>query len=259
MRFCVKPSWRVVGASARGISHQKDDVPCQDAHGYAVVSNRAVIVVVADGAGSAYRSDKGAQLAAKRAVFLLQLILTERGVPRDETVWEKVFVWVFYWVRRRLVKLAEEENAPLRAFHTTLACAVASEKWLATAQVGDNVVVAQTRDGKLFAATQPQRGEYANETFFLTMENGLQYVQIRIYFEPICAVTVMSDGLSRLAMAQNKEPYVPFFQPILDFVNQSSDILKAREQLIAFLESDRVCARTDDDKTLVVALHCLSL
>jgi serine/threonine protein phosphatase PrpC len=253
----VKPSWRVVGASARGISHQKDDVPCQDAHGYAVVSNRAVIVVVADGAGSADRSDKGAQLAAKGALFLLKRIL-EKGVPQDESVWGKMLLWVFDRVRRRIIKLSEEENAPLRAFHTTLACAVASEKWLATAQVGDNVVVAQTHEGRFFAASQPQRGEYANETFFLTMENGLQYVQTRVYFVPICAVAVMSDGLSRLAMAQNKEAYVPFFQPILDFVNQSNDISKAREQLKAFLESDRVCARTDDDKTLVVALHCLS-
>ena len=48
--------WRIVGASVQGTSHQKDDIPCQDAHGYRVLLSGAIVVAVADGAGTASRS-----------------------------------------------------------------------------------------------------------------------------------------------------------------------------------------------------------
>jgi hypothetical protein len=251
----MRSTWRVVGASAKGTSHQKVNMPCQDAHDYAV-SRRTAIIVVADGAGSANKSDMSAQLAARATPILLRGFLTKRGLPQSEAAWRKAFLWAFNQVRQRIVKLAEEENSPLKEFHTTLVCAVATSKSLAIAQVGDNFAVAQAEYGRWFTAIKPHRGEYADETFFLTMENGLQYVETRFFREPICTLTVMSDGLLRLALSADKEPHVPFFEPLLGFVNKAENATAAQEELLAFLESDRVCARTDDDKTLVVAQYC---
>lgn len=50
------------------------------------------------------------------------------------------------------------------------------------------------------------------------------------------------------------KPHVPFFQPLVAFAARAENQTDAREQLTAFLASERVCARTDDDKTLVLAV-----
>ena len=65
-----------------------------------------------------------------------------------------------------------------RAYATTLTCAVATDGGLAVAQIGDGIVVARQEDGELFAAVQPQHGEYANETFFLTMTDALEKITL---------------------------------------------------------------------------------
>jgi len=248
----VEPNWRVIGASVQGTSHQKHELPCQDAHGYLVLPN-SVIVAVADGAGSAERSDQGAQLAVQQALDSAKAAL-EKGLPQDETGWQALLVEVFRQARQAIAQLAEAEQSSARAFATTLTCAMASDNWLAVGQIGDGVAVVEAADGTLFAASQPQHGEYANETYFLTMSEALQHVDVRAYPQPVQALAVMTDGLIRLAMdVARNEPHLPFFRPLLDFVAQMEDAAAAREQLSDFLASDRICARTDDDKSLVLA------
>jgi hypothetical protein len=50
------------------------------------------------------------------------------------------------------------------------------------------------------------------------------------------------------------EPHAPFFRPLFAFAMESTDSAAA-EPLAAFLASERVTRRTDDDKTLVLAVH----
>jgi hypothetical protein len=69
----------------------------------------------------------------------------------------------------------------------------------------------------------------------------------------------MSDGLTRLALKRpNNEPHPPFFKPLFAFVESSAssnDGAQATDALTEFLTSPRVCERTDDDKSLVLALR----
>ena len=53
--------WRVVAAAVQGVSHQRLDLPCQDALGYLVLPSGTLVVALADGAGSAQYSDQGAR------------------------------------------------------------------------------------------------------------------------------------------------------------------------------------------------------
>jgi len=251
----MEPMWRVIGVSVQGTSHQKNHLPCQDAHRYRVLPGGAALIAVADGAGSADRSDEGAQCAVAETIASIEAALAE-GLPQDEAGWQALLTEVFRQARQAVAELAEAENVPSRAFATTLTCAVVSDEWLAVGQIGDGVAVARGEDGELFAVTQPQHGEYANETFFLTMDEPLQQVQVQVYLRPIQALAVMTDGLIRLAMnVSRNEPHHPFFQPLLAFAARIEDEAEAQEQLMGFLASDRICARTDDDKTLVLAVR----
>ena len=153
-------SWNVVGASVQGTSHQQnDDVPCQDAHGYRVLLNGVIVIAVADGAGSATRSDEGAQRAVKQALDSLERDLAY-DVPRIKSGWQRLMTAAFRQARESIVKFARWEDASARDFAATLTCAVIFDKGLAVGQIGDCLAVAQEKwSDELFIATQLQRGE----------------------------------------------------------------------------------------------------
>jgi hypothetical protein len=245
----------VAGAAVQGTAHQKQDLPCQDAVGYLVTENGALLAVLADGAGTAGRAAAGARVAVEEALTSLAVALGKES-PTEEEGWRAVIQAAFQEARQALERLAEADELPLRAFATTLACAVATDSWLIAGQIGDGSVVAGTETGDLFAATSPQRGEYVNETFFLTQPDALEHLEIHALAERVIALALFSDGLLRLALRlPANEPHPPFFAPLLSFLAQADGEAGASERLAAFLASERVCARTDDDKSLVLAVR----
>jgi hypothetical protein len=155
-----------------------------------------------------------------------------------------------------LESLAEIEEQPLRAYAATLILAVATADRLVVAQLGDGAVVAGESPDELFLVNRAQRGEYANETYFLTQEDALEQVQVSVNEKAVNLLAVMSDGLTRLAMQlPAQEPYLPFFQPLLTFAAHANEEEQAAGHLVEFLTSERVCDRTDDDKSLVLAVR----
>ncbi len=160
---------------------------------------------------------------------------------------------------------AEPRRPPERAYATTLTCAVATADRLVVGQIGDGVVVAGEGE-QLFSVTHLQRGEYANETHFLTQPGALEQLFIEVIEHPVRELAVMSDGLIRLALKMpEQEPFVPFFRPLFRVTTAigqpggALDRTEAARQLSSFLSSERVNARTDDDKSLVLAVRAESL
>lgn len=251
--------WRLIGASVTGTAHTKGGQPCQDAHAYGEVAGCALLVV-ADGAGSAERSAEGAQCASAAAQAALAAALAG-GWPAQTDQWRDLFAAAYAAAKAELEQLAGAAGLPSRAFATTLLCAVLSDKGLAVAQLGDGVAAAfapkggDNAGGDWFLAIQPQRGEYANETYFLSQADALQHLEVAVYAEPVRALALMTDGLLRLVLNGQRQPHVPFFQPLLTFGVEIDDAAQGHEQLAGFLASERVCARTDDDKTVVLALR----
>jgi hypothetical protein len=156
----------------------------------------------------------------------------------------------FRAAREAVLQLAAAEALPSRSFACTLICAVATQDWLAVCQVGDGAAVA-LENGTYGVLVEPQRGEYASDTFFITMDNAAPAVCARLMSVESLALT--TDGLVRLAMAPGSQPHPPFFKPLFDFALSAGE--DAPQQLAGFMSSERVCARTDDDKTLVLAVR----
>jgi len=248
--------WRVVGAAASGTSHERLGMPCQDALAYQA-GEHSLLVALSDGAGTAERSQHGAQTAVQAALDALIAALDE-GLPAEQAGWQDMLCAAFAAARLALESLAEIEEQPLRDYAATLSLVVASAERLAVAQLGDGAVVTGESPDKLFLVNQAQRGEYANETYFLTQEDALEQVQVSVYEKAVNFLAVMSDGLTRLAIKlPDNEPHLPFFQPLFAFVTHADDEEQASLHLVDFLTSERVCARTDDDKSLVLAVRLL--
>jgi hypothetical protein len=253
-------TWQVIGAAVQGASHLKKGIPCQDAYATCTLPDGSLIIVIADGAGSAARSEEGARHVVGEALALARSAMMEQQ-PATEAGWRNLLTDLFAGTRVALHRLAAERDAPAHVFSTTLACAIAAPEWLAVGQIGDSVVVAGPNRDELFTAIEPQRGEYANETFFLNGANALEQLQLRVYPHPMRLLVAMTDGVTRLAIdLATCTPHLPFFGPLLAFAARpEGDAANQQAQLSAFLASERVCARTGDDKTLVVALRADNL
>jgi serine/threonine protein phosphatase PrpC len=246
----------VIGVTVQGISHQKTGLPCQDALEYRLLAGDLLLAAVADGAGTAVHSQIGARRAARTALDTLSVELQEGILPEDEASWGCVVYIAFEEAQQALHRLSEEAGEPLRDFATTLTCVIAGNGWLVAGQLGDGAVVIQDGKEDFLAITRLQKGEYANETYFLTQEEALDQVEVQVLQEKVHALALMSDGLTRLALKRpTNEPHQPFFQPLFGFTSQVEDPKRAQEQLSAFLSSERVNTRTDDDKALLLAVY----
>ncbi len=226
---------------------------CQDAIDFRALPGGGLVIALADGAGSAKRSEQGARWAVARALACLAC-RQETGEPAERNDWPGRMRQAFRQASQTLCWLADQDGESLQSFNTTLTCAVVLADCLVVGQIGDGAVVIRDADGALLLATQIQRGEFANETNFITQPDALEKMDLQVWDRTVDAIAVTSDGLIHLAMEfPSGEPYRPFFDPLFAFAGSTGDAELAAAQLADFLSSDRVCARTDDDKSLVIA------
>jgi Protein phosphatase 2C len=247
-------TWRCVGASVRGTSHERTELPCQDAHYLERPSADLIIAAVADGAGSAALAEVGAAIATRTATeALCQRILTAAS-NLDQANVQAALLEAVTTARNAVEDEAAKRERNVRDFASTLLLMLATPTFVAAVQVGDGGVVLRDKSGNIVALTAPQLGEYINETCFLVSLDALENVQMQIWRGETAQVAMLTDGLQLLCLKMPEgTPHEPFFFPVFDFVSRAVDEESFREKLIGFLRSPRIRERTDDDVTLVLA------
>ena len=247
--------WNAIAVSAIGTRHIQTNTPCQDYSIIELCDPNVLISIVSDGAGSAPRSLFGARIATEAALHATKLEFTSHW-PTDQTRAEEYFRRILEQVHDNLKNVAEEYCCPLSDFHCTLIVTVANSDSLCTCQIGDGFIVYGRSDDCLKLIPTPPKGEYANETSFITEVSSFDAAKISFVPEPISSLAISSDGLERLALdlCQNT-PYERFFSPLFEFVRSISIEVRdsAQSDLSELLHSDGINQRTDDDKTLVIA------
>lgn len=245
--------WRVLGASVSGTSHQQNGQACQDAHGWRVSPHGLLVAAVADGAGSTPLGGVGARVAADTAIEAACSVFTH-PTRLEEQQGKELLLSALESARRAVVEAASKQEHPIGDLASTLILAVAGSDFVAAIQVGDGAVVVEDDHEQMIALTRPQRGEYANETNFLTSADYLSCAQAVVWQGKPRSLALFSDGLQMLALdMQPCQPHIPFFSPLFQFVRAATDENEAQQQLTSFLCSPRVTGRTDDDLTLLVA------
>ncbi|MEZ4621178.1 MAG: PP2C family serine/threonine-protein phosphatase [Caldilineaceae bacterium] len=245
--------WSYVGTSVVGTRHAKKKQSCQDACQIIELPTGELVIAVADGAGSALQSQQGARVAVQTSVDFLRKAIPLRTLTSPQE-WQELIVNTYTMVKARLVEYALNNKTTPKEFATTLMVVVLTDKWVASGMVGDGAIVALTDVTTLVAMTSPQRGEYVNSTTFVTSMNAFQKLSIAVWNRSLAGVAVLTDGLLHLAVDEQNAPSTQFFEPFFKFLRNSKPS-EANDRLAQFLASDRVCKRTDDDKTLVVALR----
>jgi hypothetical protein len=155
-------------------------------------------------------------------------------------------------LRDRVAAQAKSHEGDPRDYACTLVFIVAGAQQTICGQIGDGAII--VNDGaSLDVALWPDTGEYANQTFFVTQDDSHLRLQVKQY-GPIQDFVLFSDGLQRLALDETERTaFAGFYEPLVRTVRNADSLDATKTQLERFLESDRINAKTDDDKSIVIA------
>lgn len=251
-------TWLAINASVVGTSHVASNKSCEDSSLVLVDTNKSgeqvLSLIVSDGAGSALHGGEGAESAVEStAQFIKGLLkLPEMGLH------EELAVDLLTYVRQDLLKLSAIKACALRDLACTLIVVISTHNKALCLQVGDGAAVVDLGSGLELALHPMNDGEYANMTHFITQDDSVGVMTVKVFNGGVKRAAVLSDGLQRLALnLANQTPHVPFFDRFFSVMGQSTlnDLDGLNAALEAFLNAPVVNERTDDDKSLALAIE----
>lgn len=244
-------TWTVLGDSVAGTSHHTSNTPCQDAfrHRTFGATSEWLVIAVADGAGSASCSQAGATVACDEFIRRVEARESEFPLSRDG------MIELFSEVRSDVVTEAERLNVRPRDMACTAMIAIVGPTSACFAQIGDGVMV--IGDGATHRTVfWPEPSEYVNTTDFLTDDRFADSIRFETLREPIYEIAALTDGLQRLCLDfAERQPHAAFFRPMFASLRTASNLETLSRPFHEFLDSTLVNSRTDDDKTLVLAVR----
>jgi hypothetical protein len=199
-----------------GASHIRKGLPCQDK--VAARRRRGVLAVaLADGAGSRTHAEVGAQVAANAACAELvdnfaALIRSEHDVIAHSVIGR---------VKSALEHRANQDGVAVGELASTLAFVAVRRRRFLAGRVGDSVVAALgSRGGAL--VIDPERGEFANQTYFANGQKAVAHTEIRTgKLADAHSFMLMSDGAAELLVHEPTgtlaEPAVMIGQWLLEY------------------------------------------
>ena len=250
-----------LSVTAIGASHVQRNLPCQDASASITLDARSCLLVVADGAGSAPRSDVGArfavELVAERAALRWSgVTLSGEGL---RAYLASLLGEVAYAFRRSLDADPRMADGRPGDYATTLAATVVAWPWVAYGGIGDAFLVGCDPDERLHLLVPPSKeGEFRNETQFL--DPGASVACSVIFDETLSGVVLSTDGLEKFIEERVVADAEGTRQPVMWSPSRTfAGLLAAArngthpEQLAATFAGDEFQKRKGDDIGVSVA------
>jgi hypothetical protein len=242
--------WRWAAASAIGTGHISAGTRLQDAYAVEALNEDAVFAIVCDGAGSAQCGAEGAWVVCRHfKVRFRDWFKGQSAMPSNEIL----HGWLDE-VRYTLEQAATVRNLTQRDFACTLMLLAASGEEFVAMQIGDSSLVGQT-GSQWDVICWPQNGEYASSTYFVTDDPEPRPEIVRAS-NGYSAFALFSDGVGDLALSHlDQAAHEKFFNPMMRPVERiavGGRLVELSGQLKQYLASEKVNAKTDDDKTLIL-------
>ena len=263
----VQSSWQVYGASSIGKSHIDSNLPNQDSI-YLQKTEKGMVAVVCDGAGSAKFSQAGAAFFSQSiAQMLLGLSVSHSGIAFDLVQVKQQIIEQLSQIRLDLQSQLPAESS-LRDYHTTFTgLLIHSNHQALLVQIGDSPLITSqfvVRHPHIDYFTNLQvygddsKNEYVNETHFITQDNWQSFLRVEpIDLSQVDCLALMSDGCADLVFegaSVTPKIYRPFFGNLLFNLTQSQSSQQGSAIIEQALGNPATYRLTGDDKSLVVLL-----
>jgi hypothetical protein len=249
--------WKYGLASVIGTWHARAGAPLQDASRAAVVTDargaEILLAVVSDGAGSAARAQVGSQLAC---VFWLEAVTAHfaaGGALAQLT--DNFFTGWMEQCQQRFAQTAHDSDCEVDELACTFLAAVIGPDSAAYFQLGDGAMIEAVGD-EYNVVCWPQQGEYANTTNFLTAADATRKCFVALREHRVEEVALFTDGIQNLVLDyRTRTAHAPFFAPLFAWLRPraAGHSEELSQSLSVYLNSAKINARTDDDKTLILA------
>ena len=251
-------SWKHLALSVTGRSHSDRNEPGQDycRAGSVTFADRDFFIgLAADGAGSTTRGGTGAEIACE-TLYLQILSAIRGGNSLCQVTEDEIKAWISA-SREAILSRAQGDGQRPKEYACTLIGVVLSADHALFFQIGDGCIVTGDEAG-YHTVFWPEQGEYANTTFFVTDEDFLAHVKIDRREKPPCETALFTDGLQNLVLSfSTRTVHEGFFRPLFTALRKNPEKggVDLTAHLMALLTSNDVNARSDDDKTLVLAVN----
>jgi len=249
-------SWIAAIDYSQGTSHRRDGIPCQDYGRIVQPHEDLVIAAVSDGAGSAPHSRVGARIAANTASEWLEARIQDypgmQGRVSDLAT-DDLFDGLTGVVQAALNAAANDNGHVISDYACTLTVLAMAPNEVSAAQIGDGFVVTRLEKDDYTLLIEPDRGEYVNETSFVTDADARDRVVLGAQTGPVRFISAATDGLLPVVLDTKRHvPHRPFFAPIDEFTRNTDSAVDVHDGLRDFLRSDRLTTLVEDDLTLMV-------
>lgn len=213
--------YSIIAGSQRGRSHAHEGTFRDDDFSIKKISDNTFFIAVADGAGSCKYSRKGSKIACKVAKdtvkkellekekeiidlaekFLSDTSNTELGQQLNGIAYQLVGTAVTS-ARNAILEKAKTKEHQVRDYSTTLLFSIIfklKDKFFVIAySIGDGII-AHISDDAIKLLSNPDGGEFAGQTRFLTMSDAVDTVAERLRITSIknlSGLYLMTDGIS---------------------------------------------------------------
>lgn len=218
-------------AVCTGQLHKNDGIPCQDKifkESYGMVT----CVALADGAGSRTYSHVGAECVTK---LVSQMVCKE-----FDDYWQMESNQLAKKLIEHCIQELQKKEYPLYELASTLLfCAAHEDGRYLLGHLGDGVIVL-VQDQRLTTISQPEQGEYCNETCFVVQPDAVEHLRfLRGKRQSKDVILMMSDGAAESLYQYHDSVPAPACLTLANWVREREEnavtrgLQKALEQTLS--------------------------
>ncbi len=272
--YCVlQTGYHLAAASRRGRSHAHVGSFRDDDYYVNALNNGWIIMVVADGAGSAVNSRKGSAIAVHSVgQFFTKKLNTAHNTRLDRQIaeWQiddqQQLGQLREWFREALLRAIDdiESEAAIRQLEVksyattllvTLARPMVNSLFAVNCAIGDGAITAYGTDGKVRLLSTPDSGEFAGQTRFLDRQTVVSeqfFHRVTMgKWQDVSHLLLLTDGITdpkfeteqQLTAPAHWDALIAEITPALDSDNPGSALL----EWMKFMSRGH-----HDDRTIVV-------
>ncbi|KPA09100.1 hypothetical protein MHK_010685 [Candidatus Magnetomorum sp. HK-1] len=230
----------------QGRIHKLNNLPCQDR--VAVYRyNNIIAMSLADGAGSCKYSDIGAEIVTSE----INKLLTKKFDIFFKSDGDNIRQQIIETLHDKLKVEAQKRQIQLKELSSTLLFVAIKANNFLSGHIGDGLIGVQIKKADMekediIVLSYPERGEYANETYFTTGVDVMKHLRLyRGNIDDKSGFVMMSDGAMDCLFNKKENRFALAIERFFEWMeNHSEEVInKALEENFSKL----IIEKTTDD------------